>query len=247
MTKVIFFFILLTGYACAGQNSLNASYPAQQVSYSKIVLVNESASLATICSGTTSGVLFVDNVPTDTGYGRLETCVNGNVVTSYQGCFNRFCTGPRCTTSGSSAAYPCPSGYVEPSTAGSSVFVTPVGYSITSITCCQSACAPNCSSSGTYCTGTTFTDSQCGSLCNGTKTCAPSAVCGACSINSDCSNCKVGGIASDGVCCAGTCLPVGSPGVYCCTSFYSADNWSCTVGTQECNPSGSVPSGCLAV
>ena len=48
----LFFFILLTGIAFAGQNSFTTSYPAPQASYTKIILVNQS-SAAGIC-GTTA-------------------------------------------------------------------------------------------------------------------------------------------------------------------------------------------------
>lgn len=102
---LFFFFILLTGYACAGQNSLTATYPAPQASYTKIILVNQS-NVANIC-GTTfapanNGAVFV--VP---GSGLLETCVNGSAVTSLQGCFNRFCSSAPCPSN--AVACPCAS------------------------------------------------------------------------------------------------------------------------------------------
>jgi len=243
MAKLFFlFFILLTSYACAGQNSLNASFPAQQVSYSKITLVNESST--NICTGTTSGVLFVDNVSTDPGYGLLETCVNGSPVTSFQGCFNRFCSGIGCAAS---APLPCPAGYVEPAGIPSSTFSPALGYSVTSIACCRSLCSPNCACAATTCTGSTCTDSTCGTVCNGTMTtgaCVPSTICPfGCTLNSQCSGCLVGGQPADGQCCAGTCLTTNS---YCCTQSVPADNWSCPIG-QACNPYGIPSPACITI
>lgn len=85
-----FFFMLLTGIAFAGQNSLTTSYPAPQASYAQITLVNQS-NAAGICgtpfSPQNNGAVFVDPAS-----GMLETCVNGAAATSYQGCFNRFCS-----------------------------------------------------------------------------------------------------------------------------------------------------------
>src|SRR5208283_4697428 len=85
----LFFFMLWTVSAYAGLNSFTTSYPAPQASYTKIMLVNQS-NAAGICgtpaAPTNNGALFVDPVS-----GLLKTCVNGNTVTSLQGCFNQFC------------------------------------------------------------------------------------------------------------------------------------------------------------
>lgn len=81
--------MLFTGIAFAGQNSLTTSYPAPQASYTNITLVNQSNAAGICGSPQNSGAVFVEPVS-----GKLETCVNGvaTAVTSYQGCFNRFCS-----------------------------------------------------------------------------------------------------------------------------------------------------------
>ena len=108
-----FFFILLTGYACAGQNSFTASYPAPQGSYTKIILTNQSSTPAALCSSSiNNGAVFVD------ASGRLETCVGNTPVAYLQGCFNRFCSSAPCASN--STACPC-AGYPNPSTLCSSL------------------------------------------------------------------------------------------------------------------------------
>jgi len=146
-----FFFILLIGYACAGQNSFTTSYPAPQASYNKIVLVNQS-NAAGICgtpgAPTNNGALFVDPAS-----GLLQTCVGGQLSTSLQGCFNRFCSTPgmptsttpptpaqRCLPSGVPS---CPGGYTQASGISPDDFLTGSTnsaapyYWTTSIVCCQ--------------------------------------------------------------------------------------------------------------
>ena len=144
----LFFFILGTVSAYAGLNSFTTSYPAPQASYTKIMLVNQSNATGicgTPAAPTNNGALFVD--PSS---GLLKTCVNGNMVSSLQGCFNQFCSD----TSGSNAAAPnpncsttlplnCPGGYTSASEVDT--FLTgstnggPNYYWTTSIICCPTA------------------------------------------------------------------------------------------------------------
>ena len=87
---ISFFFILGTVSAYAGLNSFTTSYPAPQASYTKMMLVNQSNATGicgTPAAPTNNGALFVDPFS-----GLLKTCVNGNTVSSLQGCFNQFCT-----------------------------------------------------------------------------------------------------------------------------------------------------------
>lgn len=138
--------MLWTVSAYAGLNSFTTSYPAPQASYTKMMLVNQS-NAAGICgtpaAPTNNGALFVDPVS-----GLLKTCVNGNTVTSLQGCFNQFCstTSPSNVPPGPVCAPPsCISLGSYTQAAEVDTFLTgstnggPNYYWTTSIICCPTA------------------------------------------------------------------------------------------------------------
>ena len=137
MNKVIsklffFFFILLTGYVYAGQNSLIINYPASVGTYTKIQLVNQQKA-ASLCAVQVNGN-YVNNgaLFTDPSSGNLEICLNGKTVTYPEICFNRFCSYK---TPATSCVATCPAGYAQRMI---NKFNTTGKYYVTSIICCSS-------------------------------------------------------------------------------------------------------------